>query len=156
MTTNKNPSTGIRRSRLVLGLSLFACLLCGVISYSRYIDFPSFGSSGKVRTYLPEQYPVEDAYHYSYHNFMDNWELYRFSTTPEAIAFLASDLNLESQGLVHKFPMIISKPPPYWWDPELLENAELFSSRSRAPDGHNYNLLFSRETGIAYMVRFDG
>jgi hypothetical protein len=131
-------------------------LLCGILTYSRYIDFPPFDDSQEVRAYLPDKYPIKDAHHYTYNNFMDNWELYRFSTTSEAIIYLASELNLESQGFVHEFPLIISKPPPYWWNPELLDNAELFRSSTRAPDGHNYDLLFSEETGIAYMIRFDG
>lgn len=145
-----------RRALPVIGLSLFICLLCGLVAYSRYIDFPSFDGSSDLRVYLPEKYPITDAHHYLYNNFMDNWELYQFSTTPEAIAFLASDLNLESQGRVYEFPLIISKPPPYWWNPERLKEAELFRSSKRAPDGHNYDLLYSRETGIAYMIRFDG
>ena len=105
MITSTTPSI---RNRLIpaLGLIILACFFCGVFGYSRYIDFPSFDASTEVRAYLPEEYPVEDAHHYSYHNFMDNWELYRFSTSPEAIAFLASELNLESQGPVHEFPLI--------------------------------------------------
>jgi len=156
MTTNKRPFIMNRRIPYVFGLSLFTCLLCGVLAYSRYIDFPSFDGSSEVRAYLPEKYPITEVHHYTYNNFMDNWELYRFSTTPEAIAFLASRLHLESRGMVYEFPLIISKPPPYWWDPELLKEAELFRSSKRAPDGHNYDLLYSRETGIAYMIRFDG
>src|ERR1051326_8582761 len=84
----------------IFGLSLLICLLCGLTAYSRYIDFPSFDASSEIRAYLPEPYPLTDAHHYSYNNFMDNWELYRFSTTPEAIKFLASELHLQSQGMV--------------------------------------------------------
>ena len=145
-----------RRTQFIIGLSFLICLLCGLVAYSRYIDFPSFDAYSEIRAYLPEPYPLTAAHHYLYNNFMDNWELYRFSTTPEAILFLASELHLESQGMVHEFPLIISKPPPYWWNPELLEEAELFRSGKRAPDGHNYDLLYSTETGIAYMIRFDG
>ena len=140
----------------IIGLGLFVCVGCGLAAYSRYIDFPSFDGSSEIRTYLPETYPITDAHHYSFNNFMDNWELYRFSTTPEAIIFLASELHLESQGVVHEFPLIISKPPPYWWNPELLKEAELFRSSQRAPDGHTYDLLYSSASGIAYMIRFDG
>jgi hypothetical protein len=87
---------------------------------------------------------------------MDTWELYRFTTTPEAVAFLATELSLESKGTVNNFPLIISKPPPYWWDPELLDNAELFSAKQRAADGHSYEILYSIDTGIVYLIRFDG
>jgi hypothetical protein len=87
---------------------------------------------------------------------MDTWELYTFTTSPEAVAFLATTLNLGSPAPVQEFPMIISRPPPYWWHPEVLSQAELYGSEDRAPDGHNYQLLFSVETGIAYLIRFDG
>ena len=144
------------RALAILGPGLLICLACGLLAYSRYIDFPSFDGSPAIRAYLPDTYSINDAHHYSYNNFMDNWELYRFSTTPEAINFLVSELRLESQGMVHEFPLIISKPPPYWWNPELLKEAELFRSSQRAPDGHTYDLLYSSEAGIAYMIRFDG
>jgi len=155
MATLKGTFVG-SRALSVIGISVLLCLLCGLVVYSRYIDFPSFDGSPEIRAYLPETYPITDAHHYSFNNFMDNWELYRFSTTPEAIIFLASELHLESQGMVHEFPLIISKPPPYWWNPELLKEAELFRSSQRAPDGHTYDLLYSSASGIAYMIRFDG
>jgi hypothetical protein len=109
-----------------------------------------------VRAYLPDQYPVSDAHHYTYRNFMDTWELYRFSASPEAISFLAGELNLEEPVPVQKFPLIVSRPPPYWWHPELLPEADLYRSQQRSPDGHNYDLLYSAGEGIAYLIRFDG
>ena len=156
MAIHKRPLIGNRNIPSIIGLGVFTCLLCGLLAYSRYIDFPSLDGSSEIRAYLPDTYPIRDAHHYSYHNFMDNWELYRFSTTLESIHFTVSELHLESQGMVHEFPLIISKPPPYWWDPELLKEAELFRSSQRAPDGHTYDLLYSSESGIAYMIRFDG
>jgi hypothetical protein len=87
---------------------------------------------------------------------MDTWELYRFTTTPEAIAHLANSLNLSAPTTVHEFDMIISRPPPYWWHPESLEEGQLYRSEQRAPDGHMYDLLYSVDLGIAYFIRFDG
>src|SRR5919205_2460775 len=100
-------TSGGSRAVSIMGLSLLICLLCGLVACSRYIDFPSFDGSSEIRAYLPDPYPITDAHHYSYNNFMDNWELYRFSTTPEAIIFLESELHLESRGMVHDFPLII-------------------------------------------------
>jgi hypothetical protein len=120
------------------------------------VDWPSFDGPGKVRVFVPDEYAIYDAYYYRLRGFMDTWDLYRFSTSPAAIDFLISNLNLESRGFVSNFPLIISKPPPYWWDPELLEIAELFQSKERASDGRHYDLLYSEETGIVYMIRFDG
>lgn len=141
---------------MLLGLIILACTLCAGFGYASYIDWPSFNEPRSVRNYLPDEYPVNDAHHYTYSNFMDTWELYRFTTTPEAVAFLAAELSLESKGTVNNFPLIISKPPPYWWDPELLDNAELFRANQRAADGHIYEILYSRDTGIVYLIRFDG
>jgi hypothetical protein len=87
---------------------------------------------------------------------MDTWELYRFTTTPDAISHLASELNLTAPAAVHEFPMIVSRPPPYWWHPELLADAQLYRGAVRAPDGHLYDLLYSPDTGTAYLVRYDG
>lgn len=39
-------------------------------------------------------------------------------------------------------------------DPRL--QAELYRSRERAPDGHLLDLLYSTESRLAYMIRFDG
>ena len=144
--------------RLLLKLSLFLILVALLVgfAYLRYINWPSFGGAKEVRVYLPEEYPVKDAHHYTLRSFMDTWELYRFTTTPDAINFLVENLNLESHGLVYEFPLIVSKPPPYWWNPELLREAEYFSSRERAPDGRLYDLLYSMERGIVYLIRFDG
>jgi hypothetical protein len=87
---------------------------------------------------------------------MDTWELYRFSTSSDAVAYLVNKLNLESKGMVHTFDLIISKPPPYWWNPEHLPEAEYYQSRERALDGKLYDLLYSKVDGIVYMIRFDG
>ena len=146
------------RSRLLLALSILvvACMLCAAPLYGRYIDWPSLGGAEAVRGYLPDQYPVSDAHHYTYRNFMDTWELYRFTTSPEAVSYLANILNLEPPVPVQEFPLIISRPPPYWWHPELLPQAELYSSHERASDGRNYNLLYAPGNGIAYLIRFDG
>ena len=146
------------RSRLplLIGILAVACALCGGVLYSRYVDWPSFGGTQAVRTYLPEQYPISDAHHYTNRNFMDTWELYKFSTSPEAIAFLAGQLNLGPPAPVQDYPMIISRPPPYWWHPELLHEAELYPAHARAPDGHSYELLYSPDERVAYLIRFDG
>jgi hypothetical protein len=87
---------------------------------------------------------------------MDTWELYRFTSTPEAGAYLADTLNLSSAVTVHEFPLIISRPPPYWRRPEALQEAQLYRSEQRAPDGRRYDLLYSAGSGVAYLVRFDG
>jgi hypothetical protein len=154
------PLTGLtmlkNRVPLSLGLILLVCLICGGLTYSRYIDWPSFGAKGSVRFYIPDQFPISDTHHYTYSNFMDTWELYRFTTTPEAISYLATELNLASPATVHEFPLIISRPPPYWWHPELLPDAQLYRSAHRASDGHLYDLLYSPDSGIAFLVRFDG
>lgn len=130
--------------------------LCGAAIYSRHVDWPSLGGSSRVRAYIPGPYPIGDAHHYTYRNFMDTWELYRFTTTPEAIAYLADELNLSAPATVRRFPLIISRPPPYWCHPERLPEAELYRSEDRAPAGRLYDLLFSRDSGIAYLIRFDG
>jgi hypothetical protein len=140
----------------VVGIVVVSCGLCAAAMYSRYIDWPSFGADSPVRAYIPEPYPISETYHYTYRNFMDTWELYRFSTTPEAIAFLADDLRLADPVTVFDFPLIVSRPPPYWWHPELIPEAELYRSLARAPDGHLYDLLYAQETGVAYLIRFDG
>jgi hypothetical protein len=140
----------------ILGYIILACLLIGIFAYSRYIDWPSGDASPEVRVYLPDQYPLSEAYHYTLRDFMDTWELYRFSTSSDAVAFLVNDLNLESQGMVNEFDLIISKPPPHWWDPEHLLEAEYYQSRDRAADGRLYDLLCSKDDGIVYMIRFDG
>ena len=145
-----------RRLIRVLGYIFLACLLIAVFIYSRYIDWPSIDKTSEVRVYLPDQYPVSKTYHYTLRNFMDTWELYRFSTSSDAVAFLINDLKLESKGIVHEFDLIISKPPPYWWNPEHLIEAELYESRERALDGRLYDLLYSEDEGIVYMIRFDG
>lgn len=155
-TTPSKESTS-RRRLLAIPLAILAvCLVCGACVYSRYVDWPATEDADTVRAYLPEPYPVGDAHHYLYRNFMDSWDLYRFETTPEGAAHLAASLNLSSEGMVANFPMILSKPPPYWWDPELLDAAELFRSAGRASDGRIYELLYSAEGGTAYMIRFDG
>jgi hypothetical protein len=110
----------------------------------------------EIREILPDEYIVSDVYHYEYRSFMDTWDLYRFSTTPAAIDFLKSKLNLEFQGIVHNYPLIISKPPAYWWDPEQEVEAELYQSSQRAADERLYELLYSQSSGIAYLIRFDG
>ena len=146
------------RPRLLstIGIILVICMLCVAGMYSRYVDWPSFGANAQVRRYIAEPYPVSNTYHYTYSNFMDTWELYRFKTTPDAIARLARNLNLAAPASVHSFPLIISRPPPYWWHPELLADADLYRSAVRAPDGHLYDLLYSKESGVAYLIRFDG
>jgi hypothetical protein len=53
------------------------------------------------------------------------------------------------------FPMIVSRPPPYWWHPELPEGAR-YAGQERAPDRKKYGLLYSSASGIAYLLRFDG
>ncbi len=131
-------------------------LACAGLAYARFIDWPSTGGTGQVRAYLPERFLAQDAHHYRYRNFMDTWELYRFRTTPEAIDYLAASLKLEPAGQVSNFPLIVSRPPPYWWHPEALPEATLYSSAERAPDGHLYDLLYAEESGIAYLIRFDG
>ncbi|HTO99932.1 MAG TPA: hypothetical protein VMJ64_01055, partial [Anaerolineales bacterium] len=131
-------------------------VLCAAFAYSRYIDWPSFSAAPQVRAYLPASYLVSDAHHYAYNNFMDNWELYRFTTTPDAIAYLANSLDLAAPASVHEFPLIVSRPPPYWWHPEALTNTSLYRSAVRASDGHLYDLLYSVEDGTAYLVRYDG
>jgi len=128
----------------------------GLVGFLRYVDWPSFGGEHQVREILPEEYPLEHAHHYKLRAFMDNWGLYRFQTSPEAIAYLKTELNLESQGLVQHFPLIISRPPPYWWHPERLAQAEYFQSATRAADGRLYDLLYAQQSGIVYMIRFDG
>lgn len=140
----------------LLGLATAGCLLCAATGYSRYVDWPSFGGRTQVREYIPEPYPVTNAHHYTYRNFMDTWELYRFTTTPEAIEYLADALNLSASVTVYEFPMIISRPPPYWWHPEELPQAQLYQGDKRAPDGHLYDLLYSEDSGVAYLIRFDG
>lgn len=137
-------------------LLLVVCLFCGAVGYSRHVDWPSIGGAREVRAYVPEDYPLEDAHHYTYRNFMDTWELYRFTSSPAAIRFLAEKLKLGSPATVYEFPLIVSRPPPYWWHPEQLPKAELYASAERAEDGRIYELLYSGETGIAYMIRFDG
>ena len=139
-----------------IGLVTAGCMLCGAIAYSRYVDWPSFGRSFQVREYVPEPYPISDAHHYTYRNFMDTWELYKFTTTPEAIAYLADILNLSAPVTVYEFPLIISRPPPYWWHPEILAQAKLYRSNERSPDGHRYDLIHSPESGVTYLIRFDG
>ncbi len=146
----------IRRLSIPLGLALIACLLGSALAYARYKDWPPGDDIHLVRAYLPEAYPVAGARHYTYRNYTDSWELYRFTTTSEAIARLTESLHLARAGTVHEFPLIISKPPPYWWDPKLLSEADLYHSAERAPDGQLYDLLYSTETGIAYLIRFDG
>jgi hypothetical protein len=147
-----------RKNRLpfMIGLIILACVLCPALGYSRYVDWPSFGAASQVRRYIPEPYPLSATYHYTYANFMDTWELYRFTTTPDGIAYLSDKLNLGAPATVHNFPLIVSRPPPYWWHPELLADAELFRSDGRAPDGRLYDLLYSPASGIAYLIRFDG
>ena len=145
-----------QRIPLVLGLVLTGCLACSAIAYSRYVDWPSLGGLTEVRAYLPEEYPVHDAYHYTYRNFMDTWELYRFTTTPEAIEYLVDALNLSAPATVYEFNLIVSRPPPYWWHPESLPEVQLYRSKQRAPDGYLYDLLYSVDLGIAYLIRFDG
>lgn len=145
-----------RRVLVCLSVSIIACILCSALGYARYVDWPSFDGSRHVREYLPNQYPVQDAHFTRYRNFMDSWDLYRFKTSPEAIAFLAASLHLSRAGVVNEFPLIVSRPPPYWWHPELLSEADLYRSRDRAPDGHLYDLLYSQDTGVAYMIQFDG
>lgn len=144
--------------RVIISISvtIITCMLCGALGYARYVDWPSFDGSKRVREYLPSQYPIQDAHFYQYRNFMDNWDLYRFTTSPAAIEFLAASLHLSLEGVVHEFPLIISRPPPYWWHPELLPEADLYRSSERAPGGHLYDLLYSQETGIAYLIQFDG
>jgi hypothetical protein len=115
--------------------------------YSRYIDWPSIGGSAQVRGIIPQPYPITNAHHYTYRNFLDTWELYRFTTSPETIAYLGNTLNLSDPKTVHEFPMIVSRPPPYWWHPELLTEALLYRSDERAPYGHLYDLLYSEDIG---------
>ena len=144
------------RLGLAVGVIVMACALCAGAGYSRYVDWPSFGANAEVRLYIPDRYPISDTHQYTYSNFMDTWELYRFTTTPDAIVYLADELKLASPATVHEFPLIISRPPPYWWHPELLPDAELYRSSVRAPDGHLYDLLYAQDSGVAYLIRFDG
>ena len=113
-------------------------LAAGAIAYSLYIDFPSLDGPGEVRIFLPEEYSIEDVHYYKLRGFMDTWDLYRFTTSPEAIDYLIVKLMLESKGIGNNYPLIISKPPPYWWGPELLEEVELFQSAERALDDRLY------------------
>ena len=106
--------------------------------------------------YLPDPYPLSEAHHYTYGSFMDTWELYRITSIPEAVAYMADTLNLPSAVTVHEFPLIISRPPPYWWRPEALQEAQLYRSEQQDPDGRRYDLLYSAGSGVAYLVRFDG
>jgi len=133
-----------------LGLIIAFCLFCTAIAYSRYIDWPSLGGKAQVRRIIPKPYPITDAHHYTYRNFMDTWELYRFTTSPETINYLVNALNLSDPKTVYEFPLIVSRPPPYWWHPEVLPQALLYRSEERAPDGHLYDLLYSEDIGIAY------
>jgi hypothetical protein len=132
------------------------CLLISAFAYALYVDWPAFDEPQAVRVYLPVEYPIEDAHHYKLRSFMDTWDLYKFTTSSSAIAHLKSELKLESRGYVQNFDLIISKPPAYWWEPEKLDEAELFQSTERADDGRLYELLYSEETGITYLIRFDG
>jgi hypothetical protein len=127
-----------------------------VQDYSRYYDWPSFNGAAHVREYVPASYPVANAHYYQYDNIVDTWELYRFNTSPEAVAKLAENLRLSSQGTVSNFALIVSRPPPNWWHPEQLASAELFAALERGPDGMNYELLYAADTGTVYMIRFDG
>jgi hypothetical protein len=145
-----------RRMVVSFSISVIACILCGTLGYARYVDWPSFDESAHVREYLPIPYPIQDAHFYQYRNFMDTWEVYRFTTSPEAIDFLVTSLHLSLAGVVYEFPLIVSRPPPYWWHPELLREANLYRNRERAPNGHAYELLYSQETGVAYLIQFDG
>ena len=140
----------------VVGFLVLVCILVGAFAYSFYIDFPSIDGPSEVRAYLPEKFSIEEAHYYQLRGFMDTWDLYRFTTSPEAIDYLIVLLKLESKGIVQNYPLIISKPPPYWWDPELLDEAELFESTERALDDRLYELLYSEKTGIVYLIRFDG
>jgi hypothetical protein len=145
-----------RKLLAVGGLLAVVCIIVGAFAYSLYIDFPSIDGPSEVRAYLPEEYSIKEAHYYQLRGFMDTWDLYRFTTSREAIDYLIVELKLESKGIVQNYPLIISKPPPYWWNPEDLPEAELFQSRERAPDGRLYDLLYSEDEGIVYMIRFDG
>jgi hypothetical protein len=145
-----------RRFLRFLVLAITGCLLCSATVYSRYIDWPSIGGSAQVRGIIPQPYPITNAHHYTYRNFMDTWELYRFTTTPGAVAYLVNALKLSDPKTVYEFPMIVSRPPPYWWHPEVLPEAQLYGSDRRAPDGRLYELLYSEDTGVVYLIRFDG
>jgi hypothetical protein len=145
-----------RRFLRFLVLAITGCLLCSATVYSRYIDWPSIGGSAQVRGIIPQPYPITNAHHYTYRNFMDTWELYRFTTTPGAVAYLVNALKLSDPKTVYEFPMIVSRPPPYWWHPEVLPEAQLYGSDGRAPDGRLYELLYSEDTGVVYLIRFDG
>ena len=145
-----------RHSFRFLGLTLLFCMFCSAIAYSRYIDWPSLGGRAQVRRIIPQPYPITNAHHYTYRNFMDTWELYRFRINPETIVYLVDAFNLSNPKTVFEFPMIVSRPPPYWWHPEVLPEAQLYGSNRRAPDGRLYELLYSEDTGITYLIRFDG
>lgn len=136
-------------------IAVLLCLLMAAFAYSRYVDWPSFGDTDELRIYLPDEYQLDDPRYYQLRNFMDTWELFKFNTSPSAMEFLIDELNLESQGFVYNFPLIISRPPPYWWHPERLDEAELFQSSERAADGRHYELLYAEASGIVFMIRFD-
>jgi hypothetical protein len=57
---------------------------------------------------------------------------------------------------VQNYPLIISKPPPYWWYSEKPGEAELFQSSKSVFNGRNDELLYSGKSGIVYLIRFDG
>ena len=144
-----------RKSRSA-GLVLLFISTCAVLFYFRHIDWPSLGGENAVREYLPDSYPLSHAHHYTLRNFMDSWELYRFSTSHAGVEFLAGLLNLEPVGEVQNHPLIVSTPPPYWWQPEQLDNAMLFSGTSRAGDGFLYEMLYADTEKLVYLIRFDG
>lgn len=107
------PSIGsTRRSLPIAAAVLVSSSISVVYTYSRYVDWPALDGRRAARSHIPAMYAVSDAYHYTYHNFINTWELCRLTTTSDAMRHVADALALGSPSIVHEFPLIISRPPP--------------------------------------------
>ena len=110
-----------------------------------------------MRVYHPEAYPVKHAHHYTYGGFMDTWELYRFSTSPEGVEYLAASLNLSLWRPSLNFHSSSRGRHLTGGIPRsCLRRPSTVAPKGRQTDGHHYDLLYSAESGTAYLIRFDG
>ncbi len=142
------------RSRLlrnVAAAALFGASIVGVL-YLRHIDWPPSDGGEELEALAGESLPARNVYFYRSRNFMDTWDLYRFEIATRSVETFATDRRLELHGQVEYFPLIVSRPPPFWWHPERLAQADLWEGTDQR--GRTYSMMHDRQTLTTYLLTY--
>ncbi len=142
------------RSRVLRNVAAavtFAAMIGGAL-YLRHIDWPPNDGSDELAALAGEDLRARNVYFYRSRNFMDTWDLYRFEVSTLSLEEFAARRNLELRGQVEHFPLIVSRPPPFWWRPERLPQASLWEGTDAS--GRSYSMMHDSRSLTTYLLTY--